>query len=109
LRLLEVEYRLNLTQTHVIFLTALTHAAIAACLTKLVQLVDRHRQIPNLECSWLDRVRIEHVLKGNDHAPPPVEVGVISIYAGTIYQVMNPTSVPNATAHLECGHDNTAL
>jgi hypothetical protein len=87
LRLLEVEHRLNSTRTRIVFLTALTHAAIAACLAKLKQLVGCHREIPHLACPWLDRVSIEHVLHGHSHTLP--KVGATSIYAGTVYQVAN--------------------
>jgi hypothetical protein len=63
----------------------MTHAAIEACLTKLSQLIERYRDIPDLSTIWLDKIRIEHVVKGNEHAPPVVEFDYI--YAGTVYQV----------------------
>lgn len=63
----------------------MTHAAIDACLTKLSQLTDNYRKIPDLPTAWLDKIRIEHVVKGNDHAPPTP--GFHYIYAGTVYQV----------------------
>jgi hypothetical protein len=69
----------------VVFLTAMTHAAIDACLTKLSQLIEHYRKIPDLSAAWLDRIKIEHVVKGKDHAPPAP--GLNYVYAGTVYQV----------------------
>jgi hypothetical protein len=63
----------------------MTHAAIDACLTKLSQLMDHYRHIPGLSTTWLDKIKIEHVVKGNDHAAPIP--GFHYVYAGTVYQV----------------------
>ena len=74
-----------MSHDNVVFLTAMTHAAIDACLSKLSQLIDRYREIPDLSAAWLDRIKVEHVVKGNDHAPPVP--GLNYVYAGTVYQV----------------------
>lgn len=63
----------------------MTHAAIDACLTKLSQLIEHYRAIPNLSTTWLDKIKIEHVVKGNDHTGPAP--GFDFVYAGTVYQV----------------------
>jgi hypothetical protein len=63
----------------------MTHAAIDACLTKLSQLIEHYRKIPDLSTTWLDKIKIEHVVKGNNHAPPVS--GFHYVYAGTVYQV----------------------
>lgn len=75
-------------ECQMVFLTAMTHAAIDACLTKIAQLMDRYREIPNLSTAWLDKIKIEHVSKGNDHSPPAP--GFHYVYAGTVYQVSFP-------------------
>lgn len=63
----------------------MTHAAIDACLTKLRQLIEFYGQIPNLPIPWLEKLQVEHVIKGNDHpAPAP---GHNYVFAGTVYQV----------------------
>ena len=86
LRLFDVQARLETSWNgKVVFLTAMTHAAIDACLTKLSQLTERYREIPDLSTDWLDKIRIEHVVKGNDHAAPVPDFHYI--YAGTVYQV----------------------
>jgi hypothetical protein len=68
----------------------MTHAAIDACLAKLSQLMENYREIPNLPTAWLDKIKVEHVIKGNDHAAPAP--GFDFVYAGTVYQVCFPQS-----------------
>jgi hypothetical protein len=86
LRLLEVERRQDNFDQRIIFLTAMTHAAIEAMLNKLAFLIDCYRTIASLPTEWLDDVKVERVLKGNDHAPPS-HIHLVYIYAGTLYQV----------------------
>lgn len=74
-------------QKQIVFLTAMTHAAIRACLEKLSKLVKCYREIPGLDVGWLDKVKIEHVEKGGDHPLPPKDGTNSFIYAGTVYQV----------------------
>ena len=81
----DVQHRMQSSSYKVVFLTAMTHAAIDACLTKLSQLINRYREIPDLPTAWLGRLNIEHVLKGNDHDAPRTDG--YYIYAGTVYQV----------------------
>lgn len=63
----------------------MTHAAIDACLTKFSELMARYRQIPNLPTSWLDNLKVEHVVKGADHLGPSRTYDYV--YAGTVFQV----------------------
>lgn len=93
LRLFDARSRLHAGHGKVVFLTAMTHAAIEACLAKLYQLVERYREIPDLSTSWLDKIKIEHVVKGNDHNPPVAEFDYV--YAGTVYQVWINESILN--------------
>lgn len=86
LRLLDVLSRVEDDVHQIILLTAMTHAAIDACLAKLSHLVEKYHEIPDLPTAWLDNVKIEHVLKGNDHAPPKPESHYIYT-AGTVYRV----------------------
>lgn len=72
----------------------MTHAAIEACLARLNQLVERYRQIPDLSTIWLDKIKIEHVVKGNEHTPPTIEFDYI--FAGTVYQVCNSQPILNS-------------
>ncbi|RDB25120.1 hypothetical protein Hypma_007621 [Hypsizygus marmoreus] len=74
LRLLDVQHRHGDTSRKIIFITAMTHAAIAACQTQ-----------------WLERVVVEQVLKGNDHPAPSASKALVHIYTGTIYQLYNFT------------------
>jgi hypothetical protein len=77
----------------IIFLTAMTHAAIQACLDKLTQLMQQYRQIPNVPSAWLDRVHTEHVVQGTQHRGPESNLQDAYIYAGTVYQVRNTVYV----------------
>lgn len=93
LRLLEVEHRHHGPAPKIIFITAVTHAAIEACRSKLLRLMDAYRSIDSLPSQWLDDVTVEVVSRGNDHAAPQNKGSLVQIYAGTIYQVHNiPTS-----------------
>ncbi|KAJ7686577.1 hypothetical protein B0H17DRAFT_1204242 [Mycena rosella] len=86
LRLLEVQHRLGDTKRKIIFITAMTHAAIEAVLHKLSYLKDCYSSIDSLPLEWLANVQIEHVLKGNDHALPSKASSSASLlYAGTLY------------------------
>jgi len=91
LRLLEVEYRHCGPAPKIIFITAVTHAAIEACRSKLLRLMDAYRSIDSLPQQWLDDVRVEVVSRGNDHPAPQRKGSLVQIYAGTIYQVCNMT------------------
>ncbi|KAJ7099528.1 hypothetical protein B0H15DRAFT_878098 [Mycena belliarum] len=90
LRLLEVQHRLGDTKRKVIFITAMTHAAIEAILHKLSYLRDCYNSIDSLPTEWLADFQIEHVLKGNDHAAPSKSRPSVNLlYAGTVYQLYN--------------------
>ncbi|KAJ3833831.1 hypothetical protein F5878DRAFT_387710 [Lentinula raphanica] len=70
----------------VVFVTAMTHAAIDAVLKKLTYLIQCYQSIDSLPNVWLNNLSIEHVTNGNDHAAPS-DSSVFSLYAGTIFQV----------------------
>ncbi|KAF8963694.1 hypothetical protein BDZ97DRAFT_1819948, partial [Flammula alnicola] len=91
LRLLEVERRHCGPIPKIIFITAITHAAIEACQSKLLRLMDAYRSIDSLPHKWLDEVEVEVVSRGNDHPAPPKSGSGLRIYAGTIYQLSNFT------------------
>lgn len=71
----------------IVFITAITHAAIDACRSKLERLMDAYRSIEFLSREWLDDIKVEVVSKGNDHKGPPISGNGIHIYAGTLFQV----------------------
>ncbi|KAJ7188762.1 hypothetical protein C8R46DRAFT_1055706 [Mycena filopes] len=90
LRLLEVQHRLGNTKRKIIFITAMTHAAIEAVLSKLDHLKNCYNKIDSLPTEWLEKVQIEHVLKGHDHAgPSKSDPSAALVYAGTVYQLYN--------------------
>jgi hypothetical protein len=87
LRLLDVLGQIRSTQRQIVFLTAMTHAAIQACLDKLAYLIECYRKIAALSNEWLDNVKVEHVVQGNKHPAPVENSRHAYIYAGTVYQV----------------------
>jgi hypothetical protein len=87
LRLVQINASQNPGRPLIIFLTAVTHAAIQACLSKLAKLVAAHRALVGLPVAWLDSLSIEHIEQGSSHALPPVGGRRSHIYAGTVYQV----------------------
>ncbi|TFK23145.1 hypothetical protein FA15DRAFT_670751 [Coprinopsis marcescibilis] len=89
LRLLDVQWRQEYRDTKIIFITAMTHAAIDACLAKLEHLIDVYRSIDSLELQWLDQVKIQRVLKGTEHSGPQRSGRITHIYAGTLFQLYN--------------------
>ncbi|KAF7428775.1 hypothetical protein PC9H_008007 [Pleurotus ostreatus] len=88
LRLLDAETRTGRIRTRVVFVSAMTHAAIQACLDKFHFLTTCYKEISDLDTAWLDEVKIEKVLNGNKH-PPPNLARFRYIYAGTVYQLHN--------------------
>lgn len=87
LRLLDVQHRHGDRNTRIIFMTAMTHAAIEACLAKLSHLIDCYRSLDASLWGWLDQVAVEQVLTGYEHPAPSRSGHLVHIYAGTIYQV----------------------
>ncbi|KAJ4483538.1 hypothetical protein J3R30DRAFT_3731697 [Lentinula aciculospora] len=79
---------LDILPPKVVFVTAVTHAAIDAVLKKLTYLIQCYQSIDSLPAEWLHKVSIEHVTNGNDHAAPS-DSSVFSLYAGTIFQLYN--------------------
>ncbi|KJA28890.1 hypothetical protein HYPSUDRAFT_1082968 [Hypholoma sublateritium FD-334 SS-4] len=91
LRLIEVEGRYSGPRRRIIFITAITHAAIEACRSKLVRLMDAYRSVESLPHKWLDEVKVEVVSRGNDHPGPSRSDNGTYIYAGTLFQLSNFT------------------
>ncbi|KAF8070719.1 hypothetical protein FPV67DRAFT_1624405 [Lyophyllum atratum] len=91
LRLLDVQYRHAERGRKIIFITAMTHAAIDACRKKLIHLMGCYRAIDSLPTEWLNRVSVEQVLKGNEHPAPSSSDSSAYVYAGTTYQLYNFT------------------
>jgi hypothetical protein len=87
LRVLDVRWRLDQSKRTVILLTAMTHAAIRACLSKLNKLVECYKSIDGLPTPWLQTLQIEHVLKASTHPGPNTRRSNSYIYAGTVFQV----------------------
>ncbi|PPQ97622.1 hypothetical protein CVT26_002553 [Gymnopilus dilepis] len=71
LRLIYVQYQYHRPLRAVIFITAVTHAAIEACCKKLKHLIGVYASVSTLSRSWLDKILIQIVRKGRDHSPPP--------------------------------------
>ena len=79
----------------IIFITAMTHAAIHACLSKLRKIIEHYRCVPYLSLEWLDELHLEHVLVGSTHSKPTMPKSDADgslkadtwIYAGTVYQL----------------------
>ncbi|KIK67555.1 hypothetical protein GYMLUDRAFT_37712 [Collybiopsis luxurians FD-317 M1] len=78
----------DLLPPKIVFVTAVTHAAIEAVLKKLSSLIQYYKSIDSLPSKWLETVSIEHVTNGNEHRPPQTSVD-FSLYAGTIFQLYN--------------------
>lgn len=93
LRILDVRWRLDESRRTTIFLTAMTHAAIKACLSKLDKLVQCYRQIEGLPCQWLDTLNIEYVLRAGDHPGPNTRHPASYVYAGTVFQVRQTSTI----------------
>jgi hypothetical protein len=102
LRMVEVQARTHTLapgQQYIIFVTAMTHAAIHGCLSKLRKIVKSYHCVPDLSLEWLDELHLQHVLTGSTHPKPPIpNVSSKShaegspkarawIYAGTVYQL----------------------
>ncbi|KAF7288721.1 AAA-12 domain-containing protein [Mycena chlorophos] len=90
LRLVEAHHRLGRTRQMIVFICAQTHAAIDAVNKKLVHLLSCYESIDALPTEWLKKLRIERVLKGNEHAPPSKLDALTTVfYLGTVYQLYN--------------------
>lgn len=73
----------------IIFIAAVTHAAIEACRSKLASLMNTYRSIKDVPIQWLDDVVVEVVTQASTHQLPDRRTSrpIVNIYAGTIYQV----------------------
>ena len=87
--MLEVQARKGGKETRIIFLTAMTHAAITAFLSKIIMLIDHYRNIPDLPLQWLDDIELHHIKQGTTYPVPRDDR--IHIFAGTVFQLWNFT------------------
>ncbi|KAG6813299.1 hypothetical protein H0H92_012454 [Tricholoma furcatifolium] len=85
-RLLDARQRRGESGGKVIFVTAMTHAAIDAVRKELLHLVSCYRHMESLPTAWLDRVSVEQVLAGRTHPAPQPGSPLVHIYLGTTYQ-----------------------
>jgi AAA domain len=84
LYLLEILY-LN-SENVVVWMTAVTNAAIEMFLSKFQFLLERIRAIPNLDSEWLDKLTVLRVTAGAKTPPP---TGRLTLAAGTVWQLWN--------------------
>ncbi|KAI5119162.1 hypothetical protein M0805_008645 [Coniferiporia weirii] len=88
LRLIEIRHKCHISGRLIILLTAMTHAAIRACMSKLRTLIQNYRQFPGMGLDWIDKIRLERVLSGALH-PLPSDDEATYVFAGTVYQLYN--------------------
>ncbi|KAG5637725.1 hypothetical protein H0H81_003435 [Sphagnurus paluster] len=86
---LQVQHRHGDATRKIIFITAMTHAAIDACRKKVFNLMNCYRRlgqtIESFPTGWLDQVNVEQVLSGTTHRAPSSQF-LVNIFAGTTYQ-----------------------
>lgn len=85
LYLLEILY-LNTTDKVVVWMTAVTNAAIDMFVNKFEFLCDRIRAIPNLNKEWLSELGILRLTSGTKHEIPKTR---LTVAAGTVWQLWN--------------------
>ena len=85
LYLLEILY-LNTTDKVVVWMTAVTNAAIEMFVNKFEFLCDRIRAIPNLNKEWLNEFS---VLRLTSDAKPELPKTRLTVAAGTVWQLWN--------------------
>ncbi|KAL5483134.1 hypothetical protein ACEPAI_8363 [Sanghuangporus weigelae] len=85
LRLIQIKSADDNPRRLIIFVTAMTHAAIDACASKLNGLMLNYQSLPGLDTGWMRNVSLERVMSGATHPVPDSEKTYI--YAGTVYQL----------------------
>jgi hypothetical protein len=85
LQLLEILHRTT-TDKVVVWMTAVTNAAIDIFLDKFQFLCNRVKNIPNLSNQWLDELKVLRIQSG---AKPPLPKGRLTLAAGTVWQLWN--------------------
>ena len=96
LYLLEILY-LNTRDKVVVWMTAVTNAAIEMFVNKFEFLRDRIRAIPNLNKEWLDELRILRLISG---AKPELPKTRLIVAAGTVWQLWNWNEKRRGTANV---------
>jgi hypothetical protein len=85
LYLLEILYTMT-TDKVIVWMTAVTNAAIEIFVQKLEFLRDRIKAIPNLKKEWIDALSILRITSG---PKPPLPKGRLTVAAGTVWQLWN--------------------
>jgi len=96
LYLLEILY-LNSNDRVVVWMTAVTNAAIEMFVKKFEFLRDRIRAIPNLDKRWLDALSIVRLTAGTKPDIPPTR---LTLMAGTVWQLWNWNEKKKQTANV---------
>jgi hypothetical protein len=96
LYLLEILY-LNSTDKVVVWMTAVTNAAIEMFVSKFEFLVERIRAIPDLKSEWLDALTVMRISSGAKTAAP---AGRLTLAAGTVWQLWNWNEKHRHTANV---------
>lgn len=96
LYLLEILY-LNSNEKVVVWMTAVTNAAIEMFVNKFAFLRDRIRAIPNLDQQWLDDLSIVRLTAGTK---PEIPQTRLSVMAGTVWQLWNWSEKKKQTVNL---------
>jgi hypothetical protein len=96
LYLLEILY-LNSTEKVVVWMTAVTNAAIEMFVSKFEFLRDRIRAIPSLNTEWLDNLSVVRLTAGTKPAIPQTRLIVM---AGTVWQLWNWNEKKRQTANV---------
>jgi len=65
----------------------MTHAAITACLTKVENLIDMYKKVPNYPLEMVEEYPLGRCTFGSFSHPAPGNDSLFSVYAGTVYQV----------------------
>lgn len=99
LRLLQIQIKAKLPPM-TIYLTAMTHAAILACLKKLDALQNCYQSIKGYPLDWMKQIDVQHVQIGAKHPLPAVDSSKSLIYAGTVHQLF--TFSKRCSASVDC-------
>ncbi|KAG8809269.1 hypothetical protein FRC19_005339, partial [Serendipita sp. 401] len=89
LRMIEVLGTAALKECPIILVTAMTHAAIEAILSKIRSLMEHYGALKERDSSWLKMISLQRVWTGGTHPLPssPSSKGKVNIYAGTTFQL----------------------
>ncbi|PVG00252.1 P-loop containing nucleoside triphosphate hydrolase protein [Serendipita vermifera] len=98
LRMLEVMGPQALEKCPIILMTAMTHAAIDAIISKVKTLIGHYKKLENRDNSWLNHISLERVHQGGTHCGPVSKK--VFIYTGTTFQLYKFCEKFNLKANL---------